>query len=504
MKKSDSNAAKHIVILGGGTAGWMTANLMAACWRERGFTITLIESSDIGTVGVGEGSTPQLKQFFDFLNIQESEWMPRCHATYKNGITFADWSTRPGFTEYFHPFGSEVDFKSEEAFFYNCEMRRRGVNIDAHPNRFFLASALADKKLAPLPNDNFPFKVEYGYHFDAGLLGQFLRSVALKAGVRHIDDRVVSVSKSADGDIKALKTESMQEIDGDFFVDCSGFAAVLIQQELDVPFVSFAQNLFNDRAVAIPSAQGEAINSQTISTAMKHGWAWEIPLTNRVGNGYVYSSQHCTQDAAEIELRTKLNLLDSDVEARHLKMKVGRVEKHWYKNCLAVGLSQGFIEPLEATALHLVQETVQGFIDAYELGNFSNLNEDKFNTRINAKFEGIRDYIVTHYALNTRNDTPYWQANREHTHFSDSLKQVMQCWMHGEDLKAELEQQGIDKYYTAMSWHSIFSGYGTYLPADKLRQGTAKAYQHNLQEIDDFIIRCGLNFRPHSEVLKQQ
>ncbi len=492
---------KKILIVGGGTAGWMAANLMASCWKPLGFEIGLLESPEIGIIGVGEGSTPQLKSFFDFLQIPESEWMSACNATYKTGIRFNHWSTKPGYASYFHPFNSELDVHTQSAFFYNCDVRRKSVNVYAHPDRFYVNAALAAQHRGPHPQDNFPFKMGYGYHFDSGLLGQFLRDKAKARGVNHYQAKVTRVNQQPNGDIASVSSDTGEIFAADFFIDCSGFIGLLIQKTLQVPFKKFSENLFNDSAVAMPSAQTEVIDSQTISTALKYGWAWEIPLTNRKGNGYVYSSAFCSADEAETELRKKLGLLDSDVQARHLTMNVGRVEKHWEKNCLAVGLSQGFIEPLEATALHIVQETLQGFIDAWELGGFTTVNQDKFNQRINARFEGVRDYIVAHYICNSRNDTEYWRANRQHQNVSENLSKVMQTWINGGNLPELILKLDIDRYYQAMSWYALLSGYGIFPERHQLVEGSAKAHKHDLLSLDKFITACASNFPPHRQLL---
>lgn len=494
-------ANKHIVILGGGTAGWMTANLMAVKWQKIGIHISLVESQAIGTIGVGEGSTPQLQSFFDQLGVEEHEWMPACHATYKNGIRFNGWSSRPGFESYFHPFASRIDAFSAPALFYNSVHRRKGLNVDCHPDRFYLSAKLAEQHKPPIPDHNFPFPIGYGYHFDANLLGQFLANKGIARGVKHIQGKVLNVAMKTNGDIANLQLEDGNTISGDMFIDCSGFNGVLIQKALKVPFVSFKENLFNDRAVAIPSPASQPLRSHTISTTMKYGWAWDIPLTNRVGNGYVYSADYCTADHAEIELRTKLNLLDSDIESRHLKMKVGRVEKHWHRNCLAVGLSQGFIEPLEATALHLVQETIEGFIAANEKNDFSTNNQDEFNQQINQRFEGIRDYIVAHYRLSSRDDTDYWRENSANPHISNQLKHIVKGWMAAEDITQIIQQAKIQSYYPPFSWLCILAGYGIFpnqltdVPQDNA------AHKYDLDYVDDFIQRSSLNFNDHKTFL---
>lgn len=494
-------ANKHIVILGGGTAGWMAANLMAVKWQKLGVQISLVESPTIGTIGVGEGSTPQLKTFFDQIGVEEKEWMPACNATYKNGIRFNGWSSRQGFESYFHPFASRIDAFSAPALFYNSVHRRKGLNVDCHPDRFYLAAKLAEQHKTPIPDHNFPFPIGYGYHFDANLLGQFLANKGVAMGVKHIQGKVLNVGMQTNGDIANLQLENGREISGDIFIDCSGFRGVLIQETLKVPFVSFKENLFNDSAVAIPSPVSHPLRSQTISTTMKYGWAWDIPLTNRVGNGYVYSADYCTAEQAEVELRSKLNLLDNEVEALHLKMKVGRVEKHWHRNCLAVGLSQGFIEPLEATALHFVQETIQRFIEANETNNFSNSQQDKFNQLINQRFEGIRDYIVAHYRLSSRDDTDYWLENSGNPNISIQLKRIVNGWMAAEDITRTIQQAKLQSYYPPFSWLCILAGYGIFPNQLNDAPKGNSAHKYDLDYVDDFIQRSSLNFQDHQSFL---
>ncbi|GIT64258.1 MAG: hypothetical protein Ct9H300mP22_6580 [Gammaproteobacteria bacterium] len=285
---------KNIVILGGGTAGWMAANLLHKKWQHLGIQVTVVESPDIGIIGVGEGSTPLLKVFFDSLDIEESEWMPACNATYKNGISFVDWSTVAGYESYFHPFPTSLDFATFGFLYKYSTLRRQGLDLLAHPNRFSLLANLTEKRLAPLPAESFPFHFQYGYHFDSVLIGKFLRERAKEKGVNHIEATVESVEQHDNGDIKSLKLNPGEELSGDFFVDCSGFASILIQKTLKVRFFPFAKNLFNDSAIAVPTEIDPNLPSETISTALSNGWVWKIPLTNRFGNGYVYSSQYTT------------------------------------------------------------------------------------------------------------------------------------------------------------------------------------------------------------------
>ena len=496
--------ARKILIVGGGTAGWMAANLMERAWSRFGIDITLIESPDIGIIGVGEGSTPQLKGFMDIIGADEADWMPRCNATYKLGIEFAGWTEKPGFDSYFHPFPAQVDDYTAPAFFYNSFVRRKGIDVEGHPDYFFLNTYMAKTKSGPVAGENFPFTVQYGYHFDSGLLGQYLKELAVSRGVRHLQGKVVNAQMGADGNVRSVRTDDGRVLQADFFVDCTGFRSLLLQDALGVPFIPFGDNLFNDSAVVFPTPRPAEVAPQTLSTALKHGWAWTIPLTSRIGNGYVYSSAYTSADEAETELRQFTGALDSDVQARHLKMKVGRVEKHWSANVLAVGLSQGFIEPLEATALHLVQETVQGFIDVYEKGQFSDQHRDLFNGRINERFEAVRNYIVAHYRVNSRTDTDYWIDNGNNDRLSRSLYDVISTWLAGKNLTDELARQKIDRYYPSISWHCLLAGYGIYPDREQLTVKSEENDQKKVAEIREFIRRCAMNYRPHMALLDDQ
>ena len=493
---------KSIVILGGGTAGWIAANLIAFHWKDRDIDITLVESPDIGIIGVGEGSTPPLKIFLELIGADESDWMGRCDATYKVGITFRDWSTRPGFSEYFHPFLCQPDEFSVPAFFHNSFLRRKGVDLDGHPSQFFLAWELARERLAPVAPPNFPFEMNYGYHFNSALLGEFLQDWAAKRGVKYKQATVTDAVLDEQGYVDYLKTDSEETIKADFYVDSTGFRSQLLQQALGVPFDSCEDVLFNDSAVVFPTEPEENPSPQTISTALKYGWVWKIPLTSRFGNGYVYSSKYVDDDDAEMELRQHLGLVDSDIEARKLRFKVGRVKEHWAKNCLAVGLSQGFIEPLEATALDMVQETVARFIEAANKGNFTDQYRDEFNQRISRRFDAVRDYIVCHYRINTRTDTEYWLDAGPKGKVSSSLRELLTAWVSGKNITDELERQNLDAYFPSVSWNCLLGGKGIYPTDEQVRPGNELARKYDLEKISRYLKGCALNFKPHKEQLR--
>lgn len=492
---------KRIVIAGGGTAGWMAASLMHHRWASKGIQICLVESPTIGIIGVGEGSTPTLKRFFSDLGIAESDWMPECNATYKVNIEFCGWSPQSGIDSYSHPFISQVDTFSEKHFYMNCLTRRHGLDVNTKPADFLLNGWLAEQRKSPIAPPNFPFEVEYGYHFDSGLLGNYLAKRAVKLGVEHEQAKIENINlNSHSGDIDSLLLDNGQMLEADFFVDCTGFNSLLMQKALKIGFTPFASNLFNDAAVAMPTEAISPISPQTKSTALSSGWAWQIPLTHRTGNGYVYSSQYIDKDQAELELRTHLGLLDSDVEARHLKMNVGQIDKHWHQNCLAIGLSQGFIEPLEATALHLTQISIEMFMDNFESGQFSQQGQEQFNREMSNRYERIRDYIVAHYKLNTRNDSLYWKDNRENMKLSDSLLQLLTVWYEKGDLPQEIYRQGLQDHFGVTSWHCLLSGYGAFPRIAPNQPGIGDKYKEF--DLESMFRGCLLNFDANTVVSK--
>ena len=455
----------RILIVGGGTAGWMAAITLAHAWRPLGAEITLLESDAIGIIGVGEGSTPKMRRFFQKLGIADQEWMPHCNGTYKCGIRFPGWSTRPGFESYYHPFFSMSDDPFIRAFYQNMILRQRNLDVHALPDTFFISNYLARYSRAPLPDVESQYLSDYAYHFDARLIGDFLKKRSLALGVAHLVDTVTDVKQAETGEILGVETAKQGFVGADFFIDCSGFASVLICKALQVPFRSYQDFLFNDRAVAMPTPHPDptVLRSETLSSALKFGWAWKIPLTNRLGNGYVYSSDYIDAEGAERELRAHLKLPAEDqTEARHLKMRVGRLERAWDKNCLAIGLAQGFIEPLEATALMIVQDTVENFIAQYQKGGFTSRHSPEFNTKVNLIFDSIKDYVYMHYKLNTRSDTPYWIAARDNLNISDSVAEILEVWDKGGDLLTEINRQSERMSYSPTSWFCILAGMGRF------------------------------------------
>ena len=255
----------EILIVGGGTAGWMAANLLQHLWGPKGAKIMLIESTVVGTVGVGEGTTPRVKDYFDLLGIPESEWMPACSATYKCGISFPGWSKEAGYETYCHPFYSQIDANGAANFFQNANLRREGYDVSAHPDSYFISSHLGRECRAPIGKQPLPHQKFYGYHFDAALLGEYLRKRGVDEGIQLIDDVINEVHQHENGDIAGVSTEQNGRFDADFFIDCSGFKGLIIRQTLDEPYISYRDYLFNDAAVAMPTPVADAENIRDVT-----------------------------------------------------------------------------------------------------------------------------------------------------------------------------------------------------------------------------------------------
>ena len=491
---------KHVAVVGGGTAGWMTALLLSTSKFGARLKVTVVDSPTPDTLGTGEASTPWLRGFFDSLGIDESEWMPACSATYNSGVTFDGWSTRPGHESWFHPFPSMLDSLVTPQFLRNVHARLAGADVHAHPDRFFMSQRVAVEGRAPRPAREFPFDIGYGYHFDATRLGAFLRARALAHGVVGVARAMNSATLDERGAIRTLELEGGDSLAADFFVDCSGVDSLLIGQALETPYVSFSGMLFNDAAVALPAPGDDGpLMSQSVSTALKHGWAWKVPLASRNDNGYVYSSAHVSADAAETELRTHLGLLDVDVPAQHLKMRAGRHAKHWSRNCVAIGPSQGLIEPLEATALLFVQCAAASLVDVLERGDLGEAAQAAFNDPLNARMDGLRDYVAAHYKSNTRTDTDYWRANAANDALSEPLQRLLRTWLSGQPIAPGIENGSFGAGCDTLSWYCLLAGVGLFPP---LRQASASPAGADLAGIDDLVRRSTPNFPDHRAWLR--
>jgi tryptophan halogenase len=397
---------KRVVIVGGGTAGWMAAAALSKSFGHN-IDISLIESDQIGTVGVGEATIPAIKNFHLLLELDEAEFLRAVNGTFKLGIEFENWGHLG--ENYFHPFGPPgVDAWAAQFHHYWLKARQHGEKADLGQFSLETSMAKADK----FTNNSQP-KANYAYHFDASLYAQLLRRFSEKLGVRRTEGMVVDVNTHAEtGFIESVTLESGQSIEADFFIDCSGFRGLLIEQVLKTGWEDWSHWLQSDRAVAVQTETSAPASPYTRSTARSCGWQWKIPLQNRVGNGLVYCSQYMSDDEAS---KLLLDNLDGRplTDIRPIRFKTGRRLKQWNKNCLALGLASGFMEPLESTSIHLIQNSIIRFIKLFPGNSIEPTEVEQFNRETKTEVENIRDFIILHYHVTERSDSEYWKGCRE-------------------------------------------------------------------------------------------
>jgi hypothetical protein len=426
---SVTNRIQKIVIVGGGTAGWLAAAYLNRALNRTGphCHLTLIESSDIGTIGVGETTIPTLRHTFNFLGFAEAEWMVECNATFTMGLKLINWVRGNDFFWFpFQPESPQASYHQIDSAGYWLQQRLAGGSEPFSP---LVSSAvyLCQNQKAPksYQHRDYEAAVNHGYHLDAGLLASYLKKKAIASGVTHVVDRVVEVVLAENGFISHLLTEQHGPLAGDLFIDCSGFRGVLINQALQEPFISFNETLFCDRAVAIllptPDAN-QGLNPYTTSTALSAGWAFRVPLFNRSGNGYVYASDFLSPDQAEQELRRHLGTPAQGIKARHLTTRIGHTRRSWVKNCVSLGLAAGFVEPLKSTGIFLIEMGLQHLLQNFPDKQFSPSLSDKYNRLMIYYYEEFRDFIVLHYYLNQRTDSDFWRAMRYRPVLSDQLQ----------------------------------------------------------------------------------
>jgi tryptophan halogenase len=405
---SEDRHIRSVVIVGGGSAGWMTAAALCNA-APRGCAITLVESEEIGTVGVGEATIPPIKLFNQMLGLDEAEFMRRTQGSFKLGIQFLDWA-RPG-QRYFHPFGTygrPFDTVSMHQWWLQARAAGQAGSLDEYCMAWAAASA---GRFAPPIAD--PRKVlstyDYAYHFDAGLYAAYLREYAEQRGVTRIEGKVGSVQQDgSSGFVRSVRMADGREFAGELFVDCSGFRGLLIEGALATGYDDWSHWLPCDRAVAVPCASTPDFTPYTRSTAHVAGWQWRIPLQHRTGNGHVYCSKFTDDDAATALLMGRLDG-EALAEPRKLRFVTGRRRKTWNRNVVAIGLSSGFLEPLESTSLHLIQSAIARLIAYFPDRDFDPLVSDEFNRIAASEMERIRDFVILHYHLNQRHEGELWR-----------------------------------------------------------------------------------------------
>ncbi len=397
-----------IVIVGGGSAGWMSA---AACATavDGGCEIELVESEDIGIVGVGEATIPAIKQFNAFLGLDEAEFMAATQASYKLGIRFTDW-TELG-DDYFHPFGSYGrDFDWLPLFQYFLQARQNGDSTRLQD--YSLAWLASEKNRFAMPGHD-PRSalatMDYAYHFDAVEYGRYLRKIAQGRGVTRTEGLVSDVERDPeDGSIIALQLKDGRRVEGDFFIDCTGFRGLLIEGALKTGYDDWSHYLPADRAIAAPCPRADAFTPYTRSVAQTAGWRWRIPLQHRVGNGYVHCSDFISEDEATSTLLSQLEA-PASADPRVLRFKTGRRRKAWNRNVLAIGLAAGFLEPLESTSLHLIHSGIMRFLALFPHGRSDTLSAEEYNRITSEEWLGVRDFLILHYTANKRSDSTLWR-----------------------------------------------------------------------------------------------
>lgn len=456
---------KNIVIVGGGTAGWLTAGIIAAKHRARaatGFTVTLVESPNTPIIGVGEGTWPTLRTTLATIGVSETDFFRECDAAFKQGAKFARWTTGAPDDAYYHPLMLPQGFSQ--------------VNLAAHwlagdgAQSFCDAvtpqGRICDDGLAPKTITAGPYQgvANYAYHLDAGKFAPFLqRHCCDKLGVRHVLADVRGVAMTEDGDIRGVVTEQAGEIEGDLFVDCTGFRSLLLGEALGVPFKDCGDVLFCDTALAIQvpyENENSAIASHTISTAQSAGWIWDIGLPTRRGTGHVYSSRHISDEDAERELRAYIGPAGRDLPARKIPIRSGHRETFWKRNCVAVGLAAGFLEPLEASAIVLIELSAK--IIAQQMPACREVMDvvaARFNATTHYRWGRIIDFLKLHYVLSKRSDTAFWRDNRDPSTVPERLADLLRLWRHQPPwLHDEFDR--VEEVFPTASYQYVLYGMG--------------------------------------------
>ncbi|GAA3214873.1 tryptophan halogenase family protein [Dactylosporangium siamense] len=439
----DASTVRNVVVVGGGTAGWMTASYLNAAFGDR-VSITVVESAQIGTIGVGEATFSDIRHFFDFLGLPEREWMPECNATYKLAVRFQDWR-EPGH-HFYHPFEQLrsvkgfpltdwwLRYKPNERFDIACFVMAALIDGGRSPRHLdgrlieqeFVEADGVPSTIAEYQGAQFP----YAYHFEAHLLAKYLTRYSTLRGVRHVTDNVVDVGLDERGWITHVDTAEHGRIAGDLFVDCTGFRGLLINKALAEPFVSYQDSLPNNSAVALQvpmDMDKDPLRPCTTATAQEAGWIWTIPLLSRIGTGYVYASDYLEPDQAERTLREFVGPAGANATANHIKMRIGRSNRSWVNNCVAIGLSSGFVEPLESTGIFFIHYAIEQLVKYYPAADWNPSLRDGYNDSVRHVQDGVREFLVLHYKAAKRDDNAYWRDAKTRV-MPDGLAERLEQW----------------------------------------------------------------------------
>ncbi len=499
MTDTHSHAIRDIVIVGGGSAGWMTAAALSSLLSSDSVNVTLIESDKIGTVGVGEATIPDMINFNAMLGINEAEFLKATNGTFKLGIEFIDWGQIG--ESYIHPFGNiGVDMQGIDFHQYWLHSRQGG-NLTPLQNYSMCAVAAAQNKFT-LPDAN-PRSVlshmRYAYHIDATLYAKYLRGYAEKRGVKRVEGKVEDVIlKSESGNISFLKMDDGRKIKGDFFFDCTGFRALLTEKTLGVPFTDWSHWLPCDSAQTVASERVGPLLPYTKATARRAGWQWRIPTQHRTGNGHIYSSKYMDDDEA---VKILMDGLDSKPlgDPRKISFKTGCRETLWTKNCIAIGLSAGFLEPLESTSLFLIQMGISRFISLFPTLRGSDVIRNEYNKQMLKEFYQVRDFIILHYVVTQRDDSPFWNYCRDMS-IPESLKRKI-------DLFSEAGRvfRYDDELFSKPSWIAVSLGQNL-IPKmnDPIVSSLSHAQvQHSLDSMENAMREAAKKMPTHQAFLER-
>jgi len=462
-----SGPIERLVIVGGGTAGWMAAIYLNRYMRRLNGKVVLVESPTLGTIGVGEATIPSLVNFVRLLNLDEKEFMRRCSATYKLGIKFDDW-TKDG-TSYWHPFGACGGRVNGLDLFHFWLKRRLEAGSKLAYSDYSIQALLGEAEKSPWlygSSSRIAETGSYAYHLDASALGDYLREIATGEGVQHLFGTVQDVALDDSGNIASLDVGGGRTMQGDLFLDATGFRGRLIEQALGDPWIDWSKFMLCDSAVAMPLPRGDRFPPYTLSKAMPAGWMWRIPLSSRTGNGYVYSSAHLSSDAAVAALIAQSGLRNArGADPRLLSIRLGRRTNFWLRNCVSVGLASGFVEPLESTGIHLIQRAIMLLVEYLPDRSLNDSLRRAYNARMSAVYDEVRDFILLHYILTERAE-PFWRDARNVT-LPDSLRECLALY----DETGRLEGQRL-QLFPETSYFFILSGNGR-LPRRQIAEAEA-------------------------------